>query len=92
MYMSELYSTIEWVILAFLQDCDVKIEVEIMCINRKALYLAITAQPAGPEPAILNWYGHCMHLNVNKLGGCGGMLPQENFLNQPLWDHFWGHV
>ena len=26
---------------------------------------------AGPEPAILNWYGHC---GVNKLGGSGGIL------------------
>ena len=31
---------------------------------------------AGPEPAILDWYGHC---GVKKLGGSGGMLPQENF-------------
>ena len=31
---------------------------------------------AGPEPAILDWYGHC------KLGGSGGLgalLPWENF-------------
>ena len=33
---------------------------------------------AGTEPAILDWYSHC---GVNKLGGSGGMLPQENFLN-----------
>ena len=33
----------------------------------------------GPEPAILDWYGHCVRLRVNKLGGSGGMLPQENF-------------
>ena len=32
---------------------------------------------AGPEPAILDWYGHCVHLSVNKLGGYGGMFPQE---------------
>ena len=32
---------------------------------------------AGPKPAILDWYGHC---GVNKLGGSGGMLSQENFL------------
>ena len=31
---------------------------------------------SGLEPAILNWYGHC---SMNKLGGSGGMLPQENF-------------
>ena len=24
-------------------------------------------------------------------GGCGGMLPQEIFRNQMLWDCFWGH-
>ena len=30
----------------------------------------------GPEPAILDWYGHC---GVNKVGGSGGMLPKENF-------------
>ena len=29
----------------------------------------------GPE---LDWYGHCC---VNKVGGSGGMLPQENFSN-----------
>ena len=33
----------------------------------------------GPEPAILDWYGHC---GVNKVGGgSGGMLPQGNFSN-----------
>ena len=26
-----------------------------------------------------DWCGHCMRLSVNKLGGYGGMLPQENF-------------
>ena len=31
----------------------------------------------GPEPAILDWYGHCVRLSVNKLGGSGGMLSQE---------------
>ena len=30
----------------------------------------------------LYWYGHCMR--NNKLGGCGGMLPQENFQNYAL--------
>ena len=35
----------------------------------------------GPAPAILDWYGHRVRLSVNKLGGSGGMLPQENFLN-----------
>ena len=24
---------------------------------------------AGPEPVIVNWYGHCVRLSVNKLGG-----------------------
>ena len=33
---------------------------------------------AGPAPAILDWCGHCVRVNVNKLGGSGGMLPQEN--------------
>ena len=37
---------------------------------------------AGPEPAILDWYGHCdngqaMH-SVDKLGRSRGMLPQDN--------------
>ena len=36
---------------------------------------------AGPAPTILDWYGHCMRLSVNKLGRCGGMLPHKNFLN-----------
>ena len=36
-------------------------------------------QKAGPEPAILDWYGHCVRLSVNKLGGSGGMLPQGKF-------------
>ena len=31
-----------------------------------------------PEPAILDWYIHCMCLSVNKVGGSGGMLPHEN--------------
>ena len=35
---------------------------------------------AGPEPAILDWYGHCVHLSVNKLGGYGGMVPQEKIM------------
>ena len=44
-------------------------------------YIQILLYPAicpatGPEPAILDWYGHC---GVKKLGGSGGMLPQENF-------------
>ena len=30
-----------------------------------------------PAPTILYWYGHCMRLSVNKLGGCGGMLPRK---------------
>ena len=30
-------------------------------------------------PAILDWYDHCMSVGVNKVGGCGGMLPQEIF-------------
>ena len=34
---------------------------------------------AGPAPTILEWYGHCMRLSVNELGGSGGMFPQENF-------------
>ena len=33
----------------------------------------------GPEPPILDWYGHCVRLSANKLGGSGGMHPQENF-------------
>ena len=36
---------------------------------------------AGPAPAILDWYGHCMCVSVNKLGGSGGMLPHKNFSN-----------
>ena len=32
---------------------------------------------AGPEPAILDWYGHC---GVNKVGGSGGMCsPRKIF-------------
>ena len=35
---------------------------------------------AGPAPAILDWYGHCVRsVILNKLGGYGGMLPQENY-------------
>ena len=34
---------------------------------------------AGPAPTILDWYGHCVRVSVNKLGGSGGMLPQEIF-------------
>ena len=29
----------------------------------------------GPELALLDWYDYC---GMNKLGGSGGMLPQEN--------------
>ena len=39
--------------------------------------LPISLNP-GPEPAILDWYGHCVRLSVNKLGGSGGMLTQQN--------------
>ena len=35
----------------------------------------------GPAPAILDWYGHCVRLSMNKLRGAGGMLTQENFEN-----------
>ena len=34
-----------------------------------------------PTTCILYWYGHCMRLSVNKVGGSGGMHPQENFKN-----------
>ena len=34
---------------------------------------------AGPALAILDWYSHCVHLSVNKVGESGRMLPQENF-------------
>ena len=34
---------------------------------------------AGPAPAISDWYGHCVGVSVNKVGGSGGMPPQENF-------------
>ena len=43
------------------------------------LVLAKSVTVAGPAPTILDWYGHCMRLSVNKLGRSGGMLPQENF-------------
>ena len=33
----------------------------------------------GPAPAILDWYGYCVRVSVNKVGGSGGMLPQEKF-------------
>ena len=32
---------------------------------------------SGPEPAILDCYGHCVRLSVDKLGGSGGILPHE---------------
>ena len=32
-----------------------------------------------PAPAISDWYGHCVCVNVKKVGGCGGIPPQENF-------------
>ena len=35
---------------------------------------------SGPERAILDCYGHCVRSSVNKLGGSGGMLPQEIIL------------
>ena len=36
-----------------------------------------TQMLTGLEPAILDWYGHCVRLSVSKLGRCGGMLPPE---------------
>ena len=36
--------------------------------------MCITVHISGPEPAILDWYGHCVHSSV---GGSGGMLSQE---------------
>ena len=32
----------------------------------------------------------CMHNHV-RVGGSGGMLPQEIFRSNMLWDCFWGH-
>ena len=34
---------------------------------------------SGPAPAISDWDGHCVCVSVNKVGGSGGMPPQENF-------------
>ena len=32
---------------------------------------------SGPEPAILDWYGHCVHLSVNKLGDLEACSPSK---------------
>ena len=45
--------------------------------NMETSYMSYGVR-SGPEPAILDWYGH---YRVNKLGGSGGMLPQEKILN-----------
>ena len=38
---------------------------------------------AGPAPAISDWYGHCVYVSVNKVGGSGGMPPKDNFIK--IW-------
>ena len=36
---------------------------------------------SGPAPTILEWYGHCVRVSVNKLGGgVGGGVPPGKFL------------
>ena len=39
---------------------------------------------SGLAPAILDWYGHCVCVSVNKLGGSGGMLPQEKIRHSEI--------
>ena len=34
---------------------------------------------SGPEPAILEWYGHCVRLSVNKARGIWGHAPPGRF-------------
>ena len=46
------------------------------------IILAVFSTETGPAPTILEWYGHCVRVSVNKLGGgVWGVLPQENFYN-----------
>ena len=47
-----------------------------VCVCVRVCVCVCVCVCAGPEPVILDWYGHC---GVNKLGGSGGMLPHENF-------------
>ena len=44
--------------------------------RKSYVHCEVEVHTAGPEPAILDWYGYC---GMKKLGGSGGMLPQENF-------------
>ena len=44
----------------------------------KTIYVRDSSCVSGPAPAILDWYGHCVRVSVNKVEGSGGMLPQEN--------------
>ena len=46
----------------------------------KDVFGRLTCDQAGPAPAILDWYGHCVCISVTKVGGSGGMFPQEKFL------------
>ena len=32
---------------------------------------------AGPAPTVLDWYGHCVRVSVNKLGGLGACSPRK---------------
>ena len=41
------------------------------------LYVCTQRVSTGPEPAVLDWYGHC---GVKKLGGSGGHAPPGKFL------------
>ena len=50
------------------KDAEAEAEAALM---RVALF---SKANTGPEPAILDWYGHCMRLSVNKLGGLGAFL------------------
>jgi len=45
---------------------------------KEVLCCALRTLATGPELGVLDCYNYC---GMNKLGGSGGTLPQENFLN-----------
>ena len=65
---------------------------QALSLKKKPLVLP-HYRPGGSKIALVWLTGICgRYVSVTqKLGGCGGMLPQENFLNLMLWDGSWGY-
>ena len=48
--------------------------------SKKITYIAGNIDGlSGPAPTILDWYGHCVRVSVNNLGGLGACSPRKIF-------------